>query len=41
MGEDLKVFTLRPRPCGHTHAHLSEVLACIEANGNPGLEVAP
>ena len=28
----------RAKPCGHRHAHLSEILTCIERNGVPGFE---
>lgn len=35
----MRLFELVPRPCGHTHAHLREILDCVEANGVPGYEL--
>lgn len=34
----VRLSAFRARPCGHTHAHLSDILRCIEKNGVPGFE---
>lgn len=44
MSSDLAFWRVVPRPCphdlaGHPHQHLSEFLACLEANGNPGFDL--
>lgn len=39
MSDDLLLFRLTARPCGHSHHSLRALFACVLQNGVPGFDV--
>lgn len=40
MTDELSLFRLSPRPCGHVHSRARDLYRCLIENGVPGFDIS-